>query len=352
LTSEPEESRQVERAFGAESRLQLLAEYFSANTEVTPANAWQHVYRLLLWTDRTTGLAHCYESDKAQPGRKWYERSLAFHDWLATSLEIAPHDVGAQIDWLFRRGTERLAAFVASRNDARAARAANQRAAYAGRGFPEPGEDPALEALIQEALSAWLSDPPVEAMRRLTEQIRAYFGQENKRKNLVGEGFEDVLAALIKRATASSALTVAARPFLHSVPGFRPPPGKEKPRRVDLAIVSGQQRRILVSAKWSIRADREEQFGVDFDAYARLEDAGKDFDFVLITNEFDAARLTAACDRRTHNAALFSAVVHVNPLGPMSAYGKELRRSAGRLAELVESGRLSSLDTWLRSLSS
>lgn len=121
---------------------------------------------------------------------------------------------------------------------------------------------------------------------------------------------------------------------------------------MDLAIVSAQHRRILVSAKWSIRADREEQFGVDFDAYARLEDAGRDFDFVLITNEFDAARLTAACDRRTHNAALFSAVVHVNPLGPMSAYGKELRRSAGRLAELVESGRLTSLDMWLRSLSS
>jgi hypothetical protein len=189
-------------------------------------------------------------------------------------------------------------------------------------------------------------------MRSLTERIRAYFGQENKRKNLVGEGFEDVLAALIKRAAGTSPLTVGARPFLHSVPGFRPPPGKEKPRRVDLAIVSSRQRRILVSAKWSIRADREEQFGVDFDAYARLEDAGHDFDFVLITNEFDAARLAAACDRRTHNAALFSAVVHVNPHGPMAAYGKEIRRSAGRLPELVDSGRLTSLDKWLSSLSS
>jgi hypothetical protein len=329
----------------------LLDEYFLSNADVTPANAWKHIYRLLLWTDRTTGLAHCYESDKAQPGRKWYERSLAFHDWLAGSLGVVPHDVSEQIDWLFRHGAERLAALLANQEQTRKTRAAAQRAPYDGRGFPEPGEDPVLEALIRDSLSGWLSEPPTDVLQQLTERIRAYFGQENKRKNLVGEGFEDVLAALIKRASGSASLTVAARPLLHSVPGFRQPPGKEKPRRVDLAIVLHQHRRILVSAKWSIRADREEQFGVDFDTYARLEDAGRDFDFVLITNEFDAARLTAACDRRTQNAALFSAVVHVNPLGPLAAYGKDLRRSAARLAELVESGRLMSLESWLTSLS-
>jgi hypothetical protein len=351
LTEEREGAPRIDRAFGAESRLQLLDEYFSTNVSVTPANAWQHVYRLLLWTDRTTGLAHCYESDKAQPGRKWYERSLAFHDWLAGSLGIAPHDVAAQVDWLFRRGTERLAAILASQEKARSGRAAEQRAPYTGRGFPEPGEDPVLESLIREALSAWLTDPPAEVMRLLTDRIRTYFGQENKRKNLVGEGFEDVLTALIRRAAASASLTVTARPLLHEIEGFRAPPGKEKPRRVDLAIVDSQHRRTLVSAKWSIRADREEQFGVDFDTYARLEDAGKDFGFVLITNEFDAARLTAACDRRTQNAGLFTAVVHVNPLGAMAAYGQELRRSAARLPELVESGRLMSLEKWLSALS-
>ncbi|MGE4226398.1 MAG: hypothetical protein AB7I23_23875, partial [Vicinamibacterales bacterium] len=264
MTAETGGAPRIDRAFGAESRLQLLDEYFSIGGNVTPANAWQHVYRLLLWTDRTTGLAHCYESDKAQPGRKWYERSLAFHDWLAGSLGIAPHDVAAQVDWLFRRGTERLAAILASQEKVRSARAAEQRASYAGRGFPEPGEDPVLESLIREVLSEWLADPPPEAMRQLTDRIRTYFGQENKRKNLVGEGFEDVLAALIRRATASASLTVTARPLLHEIEGFRPPPGKEEPRRVDLAIVSSHHQRTLISAKWSIRADREEQFGVDF----------------------------------------------------------------------------------------
>jgi hypothetical protein len=350
VTTDPEAPRQLDRVFGAESRLQLLQEYFATAGEITTANAWKHVYRLLLWTDRTTGLVHCYESDKAQPGRPWYARSLAFHDWLSEAFGSEPHELGGQIDWLFRRGTERLADVITKQNELRAARATEQRASYAGRGFPDPGEDPAFEALIREELGQWLSDPPLEALRRLTQRIRMYFGQENKRKNLVGEGFEDVLAALIHRVRESTALQVLTRPLLHAIPGFRPPPGREKARKVDLAVTGPGDRRILISAKWSIRADREEQFGVDFDAYARLEDAGRDFEFVLITNEFDAARLTAACDRRRANAMLFSSVVHVNPEGPLAAYGPERRRSARHLAEHVESGRLTSLERWLVSL--
>lgn len=345
------ETAEIQRAFGSESRRQMLAEYFRKAGKVTPANAWKHVYRLLLWIDRTTGLAHCYESDKAQPGRPWYARSLAFHDWISKSLGAPPGDLGAEVDWLFTRGTERLAAVIARQQAERTGRAAEQRAPYDGHGFPEPGEDPALESLVREELAPWLpSPPPPAAMRKLTQRIRTYLAQENKRKNLVGEGFEDVLGSLIERLPGAAKLRVSGRPVLHSLPGFRPPPGNEKPRKVDLAVIGPGKRRVLVSAKWSVRADREEQFGVDFEAYARLEDAGRDFDFVLITNEFDAARLNAACERRRQNAALFTSVVHVNPAGPLAAYGEQRRGSAEKLAEHVKSGRLMSLERWLSKL--
>jgi len=350
VTPEPQPTTPVDRAFGFESRQQLLTDYFASAGGITPANAWLHVYRLLLWTDRTTGLAHCYESDKAQPGRPWYGRSLAFHDWLSAALGVSPHEVATEIDWLFRKGTERLADVVARQGASRTTRAAAQRSAYQDRGFPEPGEDPVLESLILESLGPWLNSPPPDILGKLTREIQLYFGQENKRKNLVGEGFEDVLAGLIQRLSYAGSVKVEARPLLHELPGFRSPPGVEKARRVDLGVIATAGRRILVSAKWSIRADREEQFGVDFDTYARLEDAGKDFEFVLVTNEFDAARLLAACNRRRPNAALFTSVVHVNPLGPISAYGSSVRGAATQLAGLIESGRLVSLERWLNSL--
>lgn len=341
----------IERAFGAESRRQILEEYFSSAGNVSAKNAWKHAYRLLLWIDRTTGLAHCYESDKAQPGRPWYARSLAFHDWISASLAVAPAKLGEKIDCLFTRGSERLAKLLVKQQAERARLAEQQRAPYEARGFPQPGEDPGVESVILEELKPWLGKAPApEAMRRLVQRIRAYMSQENKRKNLVGEGFEDVLAFLIRRLPGASKLQVSVRPLLHTLPGFRPPPKNEKPRKVDLAIIGPKKRRILLSAKWSVRADREEQFGVDFEAYSRLEDAGRDFDYVLVTNEFDAARLVAACERRRQNANLFSSVVHVNPAGPLAAYGPERRRSAARLAQHVESGRLTSLEGWLRTI--
>jgi hypothetical protein len=338
-----------ERAFGEESRRQLLEEYFSGIPSITPGDAWTHIYRLLLWIDRTTGLAHCYESDKSQPGRPWYARSLAYHKWLSAALKETPESLATKLDWLFSRGSERLAKSLVNQQARRAELATQQRADY--QGFPEPGEDPALEQAVLEELKPWLSSaPPPEAMVRLIQRVRSYLSQENKRKNLLGEGFEDALALLIRRLPGASKLQVKVRPVLHALPGFRTAPRNEKPRTVDLAVIGPRKRRILVTAKWSVRADREEQFAVDFDAYARLEDAGTDFEYVLVTNEFDAARLTAACDRRRQNAKLFSAVVHINPLGPLAAYGSTGRGAALKLSKHIESGRLSSLENWLKSL--
>src|SRR5438093_12799806 len=101
--------RVVARAFGAENRAKLLSRYFAQAGPVATGNAWQHVYRLLLWIDRTTGLAHCYESDKAQPGRPWYGRSLAFHDWVSQSLGVSAKELAQRIDWLFREAVRDLA---------------------------------------------------------------------------------------------------------------------------------------------------------------------------------------------------------------------------------------------------
>ncbi len=86
--TESDSEKAVTTAFGAKNRLRLLNEYFgtTGRGSVTAANAWAHIYRLLLWTDQTTGLAHCYESDKCQPGKRWYTRALAFHKWLAGAL--------------------------------------------------------------------------------------------------------------------------------------------------------------------------------------------------------------------------------------------------------------------------
>jgi hypothetical protein len=225
-----------------------------------------------------------------------------------------------------------------------------QREPYAGRDFPEPGEDAELVAIIKEVLGGQFRDEPsTDQFREVTRRIYTYVSQENKRRNLVGEGFEDALAAVIGRLPFASSFAIRNRWPLHELPGFHRPPPREKQKKVDIAILRGAER-ILVSAKWSVRADREEQFTSDFDAYSRLEAAGQDFAYVLITNEFDAARLSAACDRRRQNSLLFSSVVHICPEAVLATYGDSDRGSVSALRRYRDTGRLLSLREWLRTL--
>jgi hypothetical protein len=353
-------SSQIDRAFGFDNRARLLSRYFdqAADEPVTPESAWRHTYRLLLWIDRTIGLAHCYESDKCQPGRPWYARALRFHQWVSLQLGSSPQGLARDIDWLFTTATLDLAASAGQRREAQLARAAQQRAPYESDSMPFPGEDPELELLIRETFARWdLAEPHGGLLRDLSERLQTYFGSENKRKNLVGEGFEDTVADLLRRIPAiASGHEIVVRAPLHDLPGFNPPRGGDKTKKVDLALLrTADQARSLVSCKWSIRSDREEQFATDFDAYARLESSGREFGYVLVTNEFDPARLAAACDNRRENAPLFTSVVHVNPGGPLAAYevSSGNQRGAGGIARAtahIRSGRLSSLENWLAGL--
>jgi len=141
----------------------------------------------------------------------------------------------------------------------------------------------------------------------------------------------------------------ALLPSRDLLPGFHPSPPTEKVKKVDLALLVGPGR-TLVTAKWSIRADREEQFMSDFQAYERLESAGQDFGYVLITNEFDAARLRAACERRRQNAPLFTQVVHISPAAVGVVYRDGGAEGASAVRGHIASGRLMSLEAWLESI--
>jgi hypothetical protein len=338
----------VKAAFGAKNRSRLIDLYFASQSAgPTPESAWSHVYKLLLWADQTTGLAHCYESDKCQPGKNWYARSLSFHDWLATSLNTKPSTLAEDIDWLFRRATSDLATEVLHKAASVAKAATKQRQRYEGKGFPKPGEDPELVAIVREVLLEHLHDEPTpEQWQLLVQRIRQYLALENKRKNLVGEGFEDVLAQVVRRTCHAPSLEVHARRILHELPGFNRARRGEKPNKVDLAVVR-ESMRTLVTAKWSVRADREKQFTTDFNDYVAAESDRKPFEYVFITNEFDPARLMRACEQLAGNAPMFTYVVHINTDGLRATYGAAQEDSMRSVLRHVDSGRLISLERWL-----
>lgn len=346
----------VDRAFGAENRNQLIDLYFAsiAAGDVTPANAWSHVYRLLLWSDPTTGLAHCYESDKSQPGKPWYSRSLAFHDWVCTQIGVEPGALGGEIDWLFVKACDDLAAVMLRREASLARVAAAQRLPYGDRGFPEPGADPELAAIIKEAIEPYLVEaPPDEVWHAVTQRVRQFLAVQNKRKNLVGEGFEDVLAQVVRRACGGDPASVRTRSLLFEIPGFNRARQGGKENKVDVAIIRPSMR-TLVTAKWSVRADREKQFTTDYDEYINAESENRKFQYVFVTNEFDPARLMRACENLHRNSLMFDQVVHISTDAVRRTYagdGKQPTGSQKRVIEYIEDGRLISLAQWLGNLS-
>lgn len=352
--------------FGEQNRRRLIARYFREKGAPDSLKAWKRVYGMLLWVDRTTGLAHCYESDKCQPGRLWYARSLAFHHWLAGALILTPLELGNELDWMFQKALEEYLEVLAGEQQAKKDKGAQQRAAYPGQEFPMPGTDPEIERIIGTALKPFLeSQPPAEIYDAVADQLREYWKQENKRKNLLGEGFEDVLAAVVDAACAPE-IKAKTRASIAGVAGFYGLGAKDKATKVDLVIEHPNwPRPALVNVKWSIRADREDQLWDDFKEYVRFDRDQRGFDHYLITNEFDPARLNAVCDRREANNFIFKRVIHINTDGVLAAYGPpvsapvELQQgkpqrdsSMERVRQQVHQGRLVSLSQWLDDLRS
>lgn len=338
----------VERLFGHENRLRLLDEYFDGEARPTPPTAWLQVYRLLMYIDPTNGLTHIYESDKSQPGKPWHPRAARFHAWLADQLGTSTTDLPQQIDWLF---TQVIKAVTNRAAEAPAPDLAPQGSLLGDVQLPEPGSDPEMAEVIVDVLGGYLTRrPPPEHLRKLTRSVYSYLSQRNKRNNLIGEGFEDVAAEIIRRIPGAEGLPVYTRRNLGKLPGFHPPPKGAKGERVDLAICPPGRQRVLVSSKWSIRADRERQFSDDFATYVRHNAIQEPFRHVLLTNEFDAARLKRACEEHAQNSPLFHDVVHINPQGILKAYGPTARRSFPDVASYIATGRLTSFEAWLATL--
>lgn len=340
--------------FSHPSRVALIDQYFGDRV-VHPTEAWEHVYRLLLWADATTGLAHCYESDKAQPGRPWYARSLAFHAWLADQFGTEPTGLADELDWMFRQVIRRVADEEAARRAQLAERAVDQLVAYESP-MPSPDDDPELRQVIEPLLP---EDPKLQPddqlIRDVLRRVRAYIASENKRKNLLGRGFEDVLTGILSRLEGGSPAAVGTQTPIEEIPGFRAPRSGDKGEKVDLWVRPGNGRRVLVSAKWSVRADREKQMRGDFLTYVAANELREPFEYVWITNEFDPARLVANATNTEGNRYLFDAVVHVNvdALGVVHELdGDALRPTPARLRQLIGEGRIISLASWLDGLRS
>lgn len=337
------ESRAVAalKPFGQEVRNRILSEYFASAGEVTAANAWEHVYRLLLWKNEAAQLAHIYDSNHMQKGKMFHGRAVRFTDALCQEWGVSKNELWAQIDVLFKGCVAELKL-----------REAAKRRLTAGdeEEIPDPSE---LQTEMAEVLRK--AGVPGDQSERLASQLeqeaRYYFTISNKRKNALGEGFEDLLHYLLRRVSGVPGDVVRLRTSVSTLPGFKqaPPkaPGQRRIREAhpDLAFVVGDRTDTVVTAKWSMRQDRETQFAAEYAAYMTQKVQRSELTFALITNEFDPARLNnvAKAMERGAQGYTFHHIYHVNLDLLKAAYGPDLREVGGH----IQTGKIRSLSDFL-----
>jgi hypothetical protein len=328
--------------FGQGTRLRVLKDYLAQAGEITEANAWEHVYRCLLWFDIGASLAHIYDSNHMQRGGTFHARAVRFTDLLCSHWNIKRNQLQQRLDVLFMGCVAEL-----KRREAEE---------------PAETEDTSLEEIESEltvAIKKILQDAGVEGDRALAlsgqieEMSRDFFTIGNKRQNALGEGFEDLLMLLLRRVSHIPEKNFALRKPASELPGFfkEPPPaeGEKKSRkrqpRPDIAIIDGHITPLITTAKWSIRQDRETQFQSEYSSYTRNKKQEAELRFALITNEFDLARLINVLKAKPggDGGYIFHTVYHVSLPMLRDTHGDGFKA----IEPYVQIGSLKSLSDYL-----
>lgn len=293
----------VESPFGHSSRMRVLDAYFASAGEVTAENAWEHVYRCLLWVDQAAGLAHVYDSNHMQPSGVFHSRAVKFTEELCRRWSLPKQKLALEIDRLFRGCVEE---WKRHRHEA-----------------PDPELENELIAAIEQLLRGeGLGDERSKVLSRQIEALsRDFFTIGNKRKNALGEGFEDLLYLLLRKVSKIPEQKLALRQPVSNLPGFRRNPARTKGTRAprephpDIAIVDGGITHVIATAKWSTRQDRETQFEAEYNSYQRNKTQTTELHFALLTNEFDVARLDNIARAIPTGAGgyIFHEIVHISP---------------------------------------
>ena len=322
--------------FGKATRMRVLQQYFAQAGDVNSENAWEHVYRCLLWMNHGAGLAHVYDSNHMQPGGVFHSRAVRFTELLCRHWKITKKELPDQIDVLFKGCVSEL----------------KQRNAEISPVIDAQMDSELVLAIEAELFAEGITEPRALAVARKIEGLsNDFFTIGNKRKNALGEGFEDLLLILLQRVSRIPADKLKLRTPVSQMPGFRRAPPRQKGEkrkrepRPDIAIVENNITHVITTAKWSMRQDRETQFQSEYSSLQTNKVQSTELTYALITNEFDIARLKNVASAMPGGAGgyIFHTIYHVClPL---------LRETHGERFEDIEpwvgTGKLKSLSDFL-----
>jgi hypothetical protein len=323
--------------------MKILSGYFDNAGEVSDENAWEHVYRCLLWMNEGARLAHIYDSNHMQKAGGFHLRAVRFTEKLCSIWNINRRELGGVIDILFKGCLEEL-----SRQ--------KKNSGPEDDDFLDSELETGLTIEIQNILKkGGMSDRDSKLSALIIEaKCRDYLALNNKRSNALGEGFEDLLEILLQKVANIPSEQIHTRTPVSKLPGFMKIAYREKGQRSvrepspDIAITEQQVTRVITTAKWSIRQDRETQFQSEFHSFQSNKVQSTELQYVLITNEFDLARLGNVCRAIPTGVGgyVFHEIFHISIPMLRHVHGDRFSDIAG----FVQTGKLRSLSDYLKKM--
>jgi hypothetical protein len=285
--------------------------------------------------NESAGLAHIYDSNHMQKGGVFHDRAVLFTEVLCEHWNVERRTLGGQIDVLFRGCVAEW-----------------QKRQQPDERIPDDLESE-LVAEIEKLITAAgvTADNAETVARQIEQQARHFFTIGKKRMNALGEGFEDLLTILLRRVSGIPRPNLHTRIGVSKLPGFSKGafrvPGQRSSREPspDIAITEEAVTRLITTAKWSLRQDRETQFASEFRSFQTRLLQSTELRYALITNEFDLARLGNVCRAIStgQSGYVFHAVYHVALHLLRKVHGARFKDIEG----YVQIGKLLSLSDYL-----
>ena len=112
--------------------------------------------------------------------------------------------------------------------------------------------------------------------------------------------------------------------------------------------MDGGRTALLSTVKWSLRHDRQKQLSDELDCYVQLLSQDGFPEYVLVTNEYDPGRLKNSSHLSSRGKTV-DVIYHINPALLVEVLS-DVPSSAAEVQELIDTGRLRSLEAFLTDL--
>ena len=289
--------------------------------------------------------------------------SIAFTERLAALLGVDRSGLKIRIDQLFLACLERLVESKPKSPEAEAIVAA----------VAEAGDELGVPAgIVEEATHAAKSEdfiPYAELLAEVAELLVSRAGMDNasaaglhnivdraqfhltfgsNRQNVLGEGFEDLLRLLALRVAGVPVEKICSarkRTNCRDSKESWASPGASN-RRTWRSWTAGTA--LLLTVKWSLRHDRQKQLSDELDCYVQLLSQDGFPEYVLVTNEYDPGRLKNSSHLSSRGKTV-DVIYHINPALLVEVLS-DVPSSAAEVQELIDTGRLRSLEAFLTDL--